>query len=42
MENPLKLLLERLENWNCNTKKLNALPENSDDILLSGLETSKL
>jgi hypothetical protein len=42
MENPFELILERLERIEIAIQKLNALPENNDDILLSRLETSKL
>ena len=42
MENPFELILERLERIEIAIEKLNAPPENNDDILLSRLETSKL
>jgi hypothetical protein len=42
MEKPFEIILQRLEQIEIAIQKLNALPENNDDILLSRLETSKL
>jgi hypothetical protein len=42
MENSFEIIFERLERIEIAIEKLNAPPENNDDILLSRLETSKL